>query len=885
MQAKRWERRRGRVAEFGRLYSLPSGRDLGRGARELLEKLAGLVPFDVGLAFLKEGETGHLVYLAGYPGEDEGFPVEDVPVPMQGGISPPRTLSAGEDEGLSSFLLHFVNRLGLRHFDFFDIPAGGRRTLYIVLGDRGEYRGSLRSPTTVGDAVRESLGRLIRGAAEEETRSGRHSRALMEVSRILAEETDPERLMERVLGIVERLVGARMAYLALLDPSDRSRLRGVAVKLGEELIELDTGMRNALYRKAREKGLDNLIAAMEECLTPGLVREGAVILEVPVRLEGELLGMIKCALREPHVDETDLEFLQALAAQLAAGIKISDHYRKLREREKGLSALNALLSDLSECLFREEMADYLARTLPSMVGGTEALLLLWSREGDARPSVLARWGEGKERGTNPAALPFLERVLGEARLRTSNGEKWALFRRLDLVGICGGPEALEEAGVEEAFLFPASSSMDGEWWCVVLSSREEGLDGDFLFSIADSLVGAVQSSFLRAAFYEEALREEGKLTAVFDAMQDAVLVFDGEGKLIAANRVADRLFDFRKRGVIGRGLEEEDLHPSLYRFVRESSGEGGNVVSEEMMVPMEPPRYVRAYKSKVRLPAGEAAGEVVVVRDVTEEKEVEFLKDDFLACVSHELRTPLSIVLGYLEVLCENWERLDELTRRDSLWHTRRAAEKLKGVIVDILDTAKASRRELVLRKAPVELDLVAEEVTRQARVADGDHAYRFVRMPGSCACLADETKMRRVLWNLLDNARKFSPPGTEVTVTVGRRSDGVFLSVEDRGIGISQWHLPLIFRRFAQVDRGDARRSQGLGIGLFLVAEIVELHRGKVEVRSEPGRGSTFTVLLPPAEAVSAEGEANAGSDMEEITSKVMGLVEAQEQRDTGRA
>ncbi|MBC7254002.1 MAG: PAS domain S-box protein [Actinobacteria bacterium] len=836
-----------RVAEAGRVYPFPTRRDLGRAAGELLEKLAGLVPFDVGLAFLAEGGEEGLSLLAGYPEDYCGHPGGESQAPPTRRF-PPGPPPLLEEGGHSSAIFGFAHGQGLRHFDVYDIPAGGGRVLYLVLGDRGEDRGRLRPPETVSRAARESLSRLER-EPEEESRSGRHLRALMEVSRILAEESDPERLMERVLALVERLVGARMAYVLLLDPCDRARLRGVAVRLGEELIRLDAGMRNALYRKAREKGLENLISAMEECVTPGVVQKGTTLLEVPIRLEGELLGMIKCALRDPEVDDTDLEFFRALAAQLAAGIKISDHYRKFREREEGLSALNGLLSGLSECLFQEEMADYLAKSLSSMLGGAETVLLRRDREGRAAPVPVKWWAEDGERKGDEDSPPFLARVLEGAGLACGGGGgKWALLRRVELLDMAGGPEGLEETGYQEAFLFPVASAGDGELWCLALSRREGGLDGDFLLSIADSLVEAVQSSFLRAAFYEEALNEEGKLTAVFDAMQDAVLVIDGEGKLVAANRVADRLFGFRKKGVTGRRLEEEDLYPSLYRFIFHPEEGRGNV-SGEMTVPVDPPRYVRAYKSKVRLPAGESVGEVVVVRDVTEEKEVEVLKDDFLACVSHELRTPLSIVLGYLEVLNEGWDRLNEATKRDSLLHTHRAAEKLKGAIIDILDTAKAARRDLVLRRAPVRLDLVAEEAVRQVRVGDVDHAYRFVRMPGSCLSLADEIKVRRVLWNLLDNARKFSPPGTEVTVTAGRRSDGVFISVKDRGMGISQWHLPLIFRRFAQVDRGDARRSQGLGIGLYLVAEIMELHGGKVEVRSEPGRGSVFTVVFPPVE------------------------------------
>ncbi len=849
------------AAGEGRVYAFPGDprmHSLRRAALDLLERLSRLIPFDTGMVFLKE-DPGVFLYLGGYPVEGEGCLTAAPSTHRRRAERATSASSAAPQDGL--LLIDFARRHGLRHFDVYDLPAGEAKAIYVVLGDRGESRGWMRSPEAVRDAARNSLASIVRECGMDgEPRSARHLRALMEVSRMLAEETDVGSLTGRVLDIVERFTGAKMAYVMLLDPRRPSRLRGLAVKLEGELVELDTGMRNALYRKAAEMGLENLMYAMEECVSPGLIREGTTFLEVPIRLEGELLGMIKCFLGEREPDEADLEFFRALAAQLAAGIKISDHYRRLKEREEGLSALNRVLSDLSECLFQEEMADYLARSLPSILG-VEGMALLRTGGKHGAPLVFLRLRvDGEDPAQEDLTRSLLERVFAEARGHPGRraADRWSLLSRKDLLEVAGNPEVLEEAGVQEVFLFPVVSSEEGELWCLVFSAREGGLDDDRFRSVADSLVEAVQSSFLRAAFYEEALNEEGKLTAVFNAMQDAVLVIDGEGRLLSANRVADRLFRFREKGTLGRRLEEGDLYPALYRFIFDPPEERKGGVSAEMTVPVEPPRYVRAYRSEVKLPAGEAVGEVVVVRDITEEKEVEVLKDDFLACVSHELRTPLSIILGYLEVLEDNWDRLDEATRRDSLRSTHRAAEKLRGVITDILDTARTVRRELVLNRSPVRLDALAEEMVRQAQVGDADHEYRFVRKPGSCLTLADETKIRRVLWNLLDNARKFSPPGTEVTVSAGRRSDGVFLSVRDQGVGISTWHLPVIFRRFAQVDHGDARRSQGLGIGLYLVAEVVELHGGKVEVRSEPGRGSVFTVVLPVAEEGAGEGAAD---------------------------
>jgi signal transduction histidine kinase len=854
-------------AGTARLLAFPTERRLRRTAETLLERLSGLVPFDAGLAFLGGSGGERLRLLAAWPEglhsvlQDEmaGACLPATSQGFEGGENGPGASryegasdwERGSKEGASPLFLKLASRLGLHHFDVYDFSLGHGMLLYLLLGDRGEDRSVLRPQARVLDLAR----RTVENLGEEgpgESRSARYLRALVEVSRALSEETDTDALVHRVLGIVEELTGARLSYVMLVDPENRSRLRGVLVKVGEELVRLDPGMRNALYRKAQEKGLDPLIAAMEDCVSPGVVSEGTHLLVVPIRLEGELLGMMKCALPGQDLDETDLEFLRALASQLAAGIKISDHYRRLQEREEGLSGLNALLTSLSDCLFREEMLDYLAQGLGPVLGASEVILVKRPRAGGAGGSLSpVRWHNGPGSAwRRDRVLALMGTALGcrtvdDGEYASIPDDGWLHLRRQDLVRLMGGSGDPEELGMQEAFLFLVGQHGEEEVWCAALSHREGAFEGDRLRSLSGSLVGTVQSSFLRAAFYEEALNEESKLIAVFNAIQDAVLLVDGTGRLVAANQVADRLFGLRRRGLLGRTPGPEELFPDLHSFIFTPGGDEDS--GRELVVPVDPPRYVRAYRSRARLPGGEEVGEVVVLRDVTDERELELVKDDFLACVSHELRTPLSVVLGYLEILTDNWERLDEESRRDAVRHTRRAAERLKGVIGDILDAARASRRELELRRSPLRVDLLAEEVTRQARVADGAHAYVFVRREGSCLAAADETKLRRALWNLLDNARKFSPPGSEITVTVGRRSDGVFLSVRDRGVGISPWHQPLVFRRFTQVDRGDARRSSGLGIGLYLVKEIVELHGGKVELESEPERGTVFTLVLPP--------------------------------------
>jgi signal transduction histidine kinase len=228
-------------------------------------------------------------------------------------------------------------------------------------------------------------------------------------------------------------------------------------------------------------------------------------------------------------------------------------------------------------------------------------------------------------------------------------------------------------------------------------------------------------------------------------------------------------------------------------------------------------------------------------------KELDRRKSDFFANVSHELRTPLTLILGPLEALHEDPrselpERLREVC--DSM---RRNGARLLKLINELLELSKLEAGKVRLRYAPLEL----HGFLRAALPPFGALAQRrrvLLTLEGAPAdpVHVDAEKMEIVFQNLVANALKFTPEGGAVTVRVLERADRVTVEVEDTGIGIAPQDLPIVFDRFAQADSSATRRFGGTGIGLSLVKELVELHGGAAEVRSEVGRGSTFSVNLP---------------------------------------
>lgn len=222
-------------------------------------------------------------------------------------------------------------------------------------------------------------------------------------------------------------------------------------------------------------------------------------------------------------------------------------------------------------------------------------------------------------------------------------------------------------------------------------------------------------------------------------------------------------------------------------------------------------------------------------------------KDEFLAVVSHELRTPLNAILGWVHMLRGN--AVPEDRRAHALETIERNARAQNQLIEDLLDVSRIVSGKLRLDVAPVDLQSVVEraiETVRPAASAKGI-SLKPTLDPDAGPVMGDADRFQQVVWNLLSNAVKFSPKDSDVHIVLCRRESHVELTVRDHGQGIDPSFLPHVFERFRQADAGAARRKGGLGLGLAIVRNLVELHGGSIRAESEgAGRGALFTVSLP---------------------------------------
>lgn len=361
-----------------------------------------------------------------------------------------------------------------------------------------------------------------------------------------------------------------------------------------------------------------------------------------------------------------------------------------------------------------------------------------------------------------------------------------------------------------------------------------------------------------ARLAEEAEAERKRLEAVVRQMPEGVVIAEApSGRLILGNEQMARIW--------GRPLQpgasaERYLHDGLYHPdgrpytadeypLARALRTGETVTDEEASFTRADGTRgtLRISAAPIRDDEGHIVAAVAVFQDITERKRAEEFREQYIHTVSHDLRAPLTIILGQAEILERALQRagLDGLQRR-SAEAIVTAARRMNVMIQDLVDSARLESGQIRLQTQPVDLRAYVGDLLERAKPALAVGRVR-VEMPADLPpVLADPNRLERVFTNVIGNALKYSPPETEVLVTAKRVDGEVEISVTDRGVGIAPEDLPHIFERFYRAK--GVRRGEGLGLGLYIAKMLVEAHGGRIWVKSELGKGSTFSFTLPIA-------------------------------------
>lgn len=350
-------------------------------------------------------------------------------------------------------------------------------------------------------------------------------------------------------------------------------------------------------------------------------------------------------------------------------------------------------------------------------------------------------------------------------------------------------------------------------------------------------------------------RERRTLEAIFDTVNVGLLLIDRDGSYRRMNRrhqdYMTVTFPDGHDGIAGQlghvyfpdgtPMAREDM-PS-YRAVQGEEFDGlWYWVGADPATRSALSTSARA----IRDPSGEMAGAVLAYQDISDLMRALQVKDEFVSSVSHELRTPLTSMLGYLEILRDHEELPDDVRRGLDVIH--RNAGRLQLLVSDLLDAAQAREGGLELHREDLDLAaVVADAIDSALPVAHSAGIEVTLDLPEALPAHVDGGRIRQVVDNLVLNAVKYTEPGGSVAVTLRRERNDVVLTVCDTGIGMAEHELDQVFTRFFRGEAALERDIPGTGLGLNIAQSIVLAHGGSIIADSDEGRGSQFTVCLPP--------------------------------------
>lgn len=371
--------------------------------------------------------------------------------------------------------------------------------------------------------------------------------------------------------------------------------------------------------------------------------------------------------------------------------------------------------------------------------------------------------------------------------------------------------------------------------------------GDEDVTLLKSLARNAAAVISTAKAYIAVADEKRELEHTLQSMLSGVMVVNCDGKLRLMNAAARQIFGVsttdRLTGRLGEAIFNSDVERLVTRAL-----ETGDENTAELSIFTPEERVFQVQTALLREEDQEVAGVVTTFNDITELRNVERMKTEFVSSVSHELRTPLTSIKGFVRTMLDDTNGYyDRQMQHEFLEIIDSECDRLVRLISDLLNVSRIeSGRSLDLSLKPINLPGLIERRVSSQRSYTSKHEFVIRCEDPFPDIRADEDKVDQILTNLLSNAVKYSPEGGTITVEARDGDDSVSVSVSDEGIGIPPEHLDKIFIRFHRVDNRDTRQAGGTGIGLYLVKHLVDAHHGTIGVSSEPGKGSTFTFTLP---------------------------------------
>lgn len=509
---------------------------------------------------------------------------------------------------------------------------------------------------------------------------------------------------------------------------------------------------------------------------------------------------------------------------------------RIRQRDYLLEIARALTQELD----LDKLLGRILKIAVEMLAGQAGLVALRSDGGGWRVAV--------SHGIPAAFVKFMESFL-DSIPDDDNPESFDLTevnRRfneityatsLGLLSGVGLPLIARQRVVGLLFIFRGYSG--------VFSSNDHAL----LSSFANQAAIAVQN----AQLYTQVTEEKTRLNALLDSMTDGILILNAENRVERCNPAFARMAGLSLDAIIGQ------MHETIVQWSRRPQGltleqaESGGwpltphavlYVEGDLKRPSQPALPVGVSYTPLLSAEGSLLNILATFRDITRFRQAEELKSTFISVISHELKTPVALIKGYVSTLRledANWDR-DMV--QESLAVIEEEADRLGGLIENLLDASRFQAGAMSIKRSDVNLPDLVNRVVKRMQTQTTRHQIAADFAPDFPVVLADETRLEQVLLNLISNAIKYAPGG-KIQVHGTVRADNVIVCVSDQGPGIAPEDIPHIFDRFYRAP-DMARNHKGAGLGLYLARAIIEAHDGRIWVDTIPGGGARICFSLP---------------------------------------
>jgi len=339
--------------------------------------------------------------------------------------------------------------------------------------------------------------------------------------------------------------------------------------------------------------------------------------------------------------------------------------------------------------------------------------------------------------------------------------------------------------------------------------------------------------------------QQDRLNTLIHNIGSGVVLINSRGHVNLINKTYRETFKIDSRSILGELYYDAFKHKEVIEIVEEIFLKEIKV-RKQIILPLSIERkHFEIYGAPIIGINHEWKGIVLVFHDISELKKLEQVRKDFFANVSHELKTPITSIKGFTETLLDGAMENDELCK-NFLSIILTESDRMQTLIQDLLDLSKIEQQNFKLDLSEVSAKQVIEDVQQMLNQKAEEKNIDFkLYLNSPLVVYADALRLKQVIINLVDNAIHYTPAGGKVFITSSETNDHIVLRVNDTGVGIGKEEISRIFERFYRVDKARSRNSGGTGLGLAIVKHLVEAHKGKIEVESKLGHGTSFIVTL----------------------------------------